>query len=83
MGIIDKSRFSYLSKSGCYAVDGVNDAQEFDDVVNAMNVINISGEDQYNIFKILAGVLHLGNVLFKSDGNYAQPENLTSTIFKL
>lgn len=79
LGIIEKSRFSYLNKTGCYTVDGVNDTHEFDDVVNAMSVINMSSEDQFNIFKLLAGILHLGNVHFKSEGNYAQPENLNST----
>ena len=69
------SRFLYLSKSGCYEVDGLNDQKEFDDVLNAMKVVNISEIDQFNIFKILAGVLHLGNIIFKSEGNYAQPEN--------
>lgn len=73
------SRFLYLSKSGCYQVEGVNDEKDFHDVQNAMRVVNISELDQFNIFKIIAGVLHLGNVIFKSDGNYAQPENIDST----
>lgn len=67
-----------MSKSGCYTVDGMNDTHEFDDVTNAMRVINITDTDQFNIFRIIAGILHLGNIHFKSDGNYAQPDNLTS-----
>lgn len=78
LGIVSMSRFYYLSKSGCYEVDGVNDQKDFQDILNAMKVINISDADQMNIFKIIAGILHLGNIMFKSDGNYAQPENATS-----
>jgi myosin heavy subunit len=72
------SRFSYLDKSGCYQVDGLNDEKEFQDVCNAMRVVNINESDKLSIFKIIAGILHLGNVTFKSEGNFAQPENLNS-----
>ena len=64
----------YLNKSGCYEVDGVNDTKEFQDVLNAMKIININESDQFSIFRIIAGILHLGNISFKSNGNYAQPE---------
>ena len=36
-----------------------------------MNVMGLSQEDQYNIFSLLAGILHLGNVLFGDKNNYA------------
>jgi myosin heavy subunit len=57
-------------------VDGINDSKEFQDVLNAMNVINISQSDQECIFKLISGILHLGNVTFVTKGNYAQPENM-------
>ena len=39
-----------------------------------MKVIKISESDQLKIFKIVAGVLHLGNIRFQAQGNYAQLE---------
>ena len=39
-----------------------------------MKIININESDQFSIFRIIAGILHLGNISFKSNGNYAQPE---------
>lgn len=74
------NRFPYLSKSDCFEVEGVNDQKEFEDVLNAMRIINISETDKFNILKIIAGVLHLGSIAFKSEGNYAQPENLNGLL---
>ncbi len=53
----------------------MNDHKEFQDVLNAMRIINISQENQNTIFKIIAGILHLGNVNFVPNGNYSQPEH--------
>lgn len=38
----------------------------------AMNVIGLSQAEQSDIYSIVAGILHLGNVHFVEDGNYAQ-----------
>lgn len=70
------NRFTYLSRSGCYEVDGINDQKDFEEVQSAMQAVKISDQDQFNIFKIVAGILHLGNIKFVSHGNYAQPENI-------
>lgn len=40
-----------------------------------MDVMNISGDTQANILNIVAGILHLGNIAFSEDGNYAIPED--------
>lgn len=41
----------------------------------AMDVMGISDEDQANVLAIVAGILHLGNITFREDGNYAAIEN--------
>ena len=64
------SRFQYLAKSGCYSVEEIDDAKEFGDVLNAMKVINISEADQEQIFRILAAILHLGNINFVETQTY-------------
>ena len=38
-----------------------------------MDVIGISDENQADVFAIVASVLHLGNISFAEDGNYATP----------
>lgn len=42
---------------------------------NAMQVIGICGEDQQLVLQIVAGILHLGNISFREEGNYARVEN--------
>ncbi|NXL39178.1 MYO1F protein, partial [Glaucidium brasilianum] len=48
---------------------------------NAMQVIGIRGEDQQLVLQIVAGILHLGNISFREEGNYARVENTDSLAF--
>ncbi|MQL72214.1 hypothetical protein Taro_004528 [Colocasia esculenta] len=56
--------YKYLRQSSCFSIAGVNDAERFHLVVEAMNVVHISKEDQHNVFAMLAAVLWLGNITF-------------------
>ena len=38
-----------------------------------MDVIGIADENQASVLQIVAGVLHLGNISFDEQGNYAVP----------
>eukprot|EP00924_Labyrinthula_sp_SR-Ha-C_P014581 augustus_masked-scaffold_34-processed-gene-2.25-mRNA-1 protein AED:0.00 eAED:0.01 QI:0/-1/0/1/-1/1/1/0/1797 len=49
-------------------VEGINDMKEYDDTRNAMDVLDISEENQDSIFLAVAGILHLGNVEFEANG---------------
>ena len=40
-----------------------------------MDVIGISDDDQASVLQIVAGVLHLGNISFTEQGNYAVPSD--------
>jgi myosin heavy subunit len=44
--------------------DGRDDAAEFADIRSAMKVLNFSDEEMLNIFRLLAAILHLGNVKY-------------------
>nr|XP_034959057.1 unconventional myosin-If-like [Zootoca vivipara] len=67
--------YYYLSQSETYKVDGTDDRSEFHETMNAMDVIGISGQDKQLILQITAGILHLGNIGFQEQGNYAQVES--------
>ncbi|XP_028783766.1 myosin-1 [Neltuma alba] len=56
--------YKYLRQSNCYLISGVNDAEEFSIVMEALDVVHISKEDQENVFAMLAAVLWLGNISF-------------------
>lgn len=59
--------FCYLNQSGCLRIEGVDDAAEFRDVMEAMTTLQFSSSTVESIFKILAGILHLGNVKFEQN----------------
>lgn len=58
------SDFAYLAGGGPSStpIPGVDDAKEFRETQNALSTVGISVERQWSIFKILAALLHLGNV---------------------
>ncbi|XP_077685450.1 unconventional myosin-Ie [Eretmochelys imbricata] len=75
LGITSMDYYYYLSLSGSYKVDDINDKSDFQETLHAMNVIGIFAEEQSLVLQIVAGVLHLGNISFKEVGNYAAVES--------
>lgn len=75
LGITSMDYYYYLSLSGSYKVDDIDDKREFQETLHAMNVIGIFAEEQTLVLQIVAGVLHLGNISFKEVGNYAAVES--------
>ena len=65
--------YNYLNQSGCYDVQGMDDAKEFNDMKAACNVMNIVDEDQQAIFRVISGILHLGNIVFTQSYPYSLP----------
>ncbi|XP_043705630.1 myosin-6-like isoform X1 [Telopea speciosissima] len=57
--------FHYLNQTNCYELDGVDDAKEYLATRRAMEVVGISSDEQDAIFRVVAAVLHLGNIEFK------------------
>ncbi|CAN0906866.1 XI-K [Linum grandiflorum] len=56
--------FHYLNQSSCYELDGINDAHEYLETRRAMDIVGISEEEQEAIFRVVAAILHLGNIEF-------------------
>ncbi|CAI9781244.1 unnamed protein product [Fraxinus pennsylvanica] len=56
--------FRYLNQSNCYELVGISDAQEYLATRRAMDVVGISQKEQDAIFRVVASILHLGNVEF-------------------
>ncbi|GFY96251.1 myosin family protein with Dil [Actinidia rufa] len=57
--------FHYLNQSDCYELDGVNDADEYLATRKAMHIVGISEDEQEAIFRVVAAILHLGNIEFE------------------
>ncbi|KAG8440419.1 hypothetical protein GDO86_006247 [Hymenochirus boettgeri] len=75
LGITSIDYYYYLSLSGSYKVDDINDKRDFQETMHAMNVIGIFAEEQSMVLQIVSGILHLGNISFKEKGNYAAVES--------
>nr|XP_003230541.2 PREDICTED: unconventional myosin-If [Anolis carolinensis] len=75
LGIMTPDYYYYLNQSETYVVDGTDDRSDFQETMNAMDVIGIARQDKQLVVQIIAGILHLGNIGFQEQGNYAQVEN--------
>uniref|UniRef100_A0A7N6A258 Osteoclast-stimulating factor 1 n=1 Tax=Anabas testudineus TaxID=64144 RepID=A0A7N6A258_ANATE len=75
LGIMTPDYYYYLNQSGTYKVDGTNDSKDYQETMEAMQVIGISGDIQTQVLQIVAGILHLGNISFIEAGNYGQVES--------
>ncbi|KAF7478538.1 hypothetical protein GHT09_010347 [Marmota monax] len=64
--------YYYLNQGGNCEITGKSDADDFRRLLAAMEVLGFSGEDQDSIFRILASILHLGNVYFEKYETDAQ-----------
>uniref|UniRef100_A0A452YL63 Myosin motor domain-containing protein n=1 Tax=Aegilops tauschii subsp. strangulata TaxID=200361 RepID=A0A452YL63_AEGTS len=66
----DASLFHYLNQSNCIKLDGMDDSSEYIATRRAMDIVGISSDEQDAIFRVVAAILHLGNVEF-SEGSEA------------
>lgn len=62
LGLRQAADYVMLSQGNVLEVsDGVDDAKEFEETVKALATLKFSEEEQNSVFKLLAGLLHLGN----------------------
>ncbi|XP_053119977.1 unconventional myosin-Id [Hemicordylus capensis] len=70
----DLSLYSYIG-AGTQIKCSINDGVEFKAVADAMRVIGFEPEEIQTVYKILATILHLGNLKFSVDGDTPVIEN--------
>lgn len=68
LGISKPAHFSYLNKNEL-SIKGINDRQEFRLTCQCFAEAGILAMEQMEIFRILAGILHLGNLRFGKSTN--------------
>uniref|UniRef100_A0A0E0P479 Myosin motor domain-containing protein n=2 Tax=Oryza rufipogon TaxID=4529 RepID=A0A0E0P479_ORYRU len=69
--------FHYLNQSNCIELDGLDDSKEYTDTRRAMSIVGISSDEQDAIFRVVAAILHLGNVEFAegSEADSSMPKD--------
>uniref|UniRef100_A0A7N6A7K9 Myosin X, like 1 n=1 Tax=Anabas testudineus TaxID=64144 RepID=A0A7N6A7K9_ANATE len=60
--------YHYLSQSGCLKDKSLNDKELFNSVMEALKVLEFTEEEIRDMFKLLSGVLQLGNIEFMLAG---------------
>ncbi|KAG2181223.1 hypothetical protein INT43_008806 [Umbelopsis isabellina] len=58
----DYNSFHYLNQSGIGVIPGVDDVAEFEITQRSLSTVGISVQVQWQIFRLLAALLHIGNV---------------------
>ncbi|KAL8015194.1 putative Axin interactor dorsalization-associated protein [Plasmopara halstedii] len=76
------NEFVFLNQGNCIHVPEINDKKDFKELVEAMGTVGIPPELQRTIFRLVACVMHLGNVEFsenaKNESQIANPEDVTN-----
>lgn len=62
LGLLPVEEFEYLNQGGDPVIDGVDDQGEFNATRMSLSTIGVKEELQAEIFRLLAALLHLGNV---------------------
>lgn len=69
LNILPIEQFEYLNQGNCPTIDGVDDKAEFEATKKSLGTIGVSESQISEIFKLLAGLLHLGNVKITASRN--------------
>ena len=73
--------FHYLNQSDCYEVEEIEEESSFEFLEQALLRMGVPAESCDSLFRILAAILHLGNVNFVgSASDYAELRNEESLI---
>ena len=62
LGLVPVDSFDYLNQGSSPVIDGVDDRAEFEATKKSLTTIGVSASKQREIFRLLAALLHVGNV---------------------
>jgi len=65
-GIIFSSHLQYLNPASLKD-SAINDVEDFKHLEQSMDQVGLSMEEKYNLFQVVAAVLHLGNITFEEN----------------
>ena len=57
-----QDKFHYLNQGGNSYIESIDDLEQFQATRNALTTLGISSEMQSQVFRVLAAILHLGNI---------------------
>uniref|UniRef100_A0A8C5TZE8 Myosin VB n=1 Tax=Malurus cyaneus samueli TaxID=2593467 RepID=A0A8C5TZE8_9PASS len=67
LGLTCAEDFFYTSQGGDTSIDGVDDADDFEKTRHAFTLLGVKESHQMTIFRIIAAILHLGNLEIQAE----------------
>ncbi|MCI4386629.1 hypothetical protein PGIGA_G00064610 [Pangasianodon gigas] len=66
LGLGQASDYTYLTMGNCTVCDGRDDMNEYSSIQSAMKVLMFTDTENWEISKLLAAILHMGNLRFEA-----------------
>uniref|UniRef100_A0A2K5XBQ5 Myosin VIIA n=1 Tax=Mandrillus leucophaeus TaxID=9568 RepID=A0A2K5XBQ5_MANLE len=66
LGLGQASDYNYLAMGNCITCEGRVDSQEYANIRSAMKVLMFTDTENWEILKLLAAILHLGNLQYEA-----------------
>ncbi|KAM3836001.1 unconventional myosin-Vc-like, partial [Diretmus argenteus] len=67
--LLSADRFQYTCMGGEISIEGVNDRKDMENTRRTFSMLGLKDDFQSDVFKVLAGILHLGNVEIRNVGS--------------
>ena len=75
--------YQYLRQGGSSQVKGINDKAWYKEMIDGLNYIGFSKEEQTSMLEVLASIIMLGDVTFKSAGEGAAIDQINGKLASL
>ncbi|ETS76711.1 hypothetical protein PFICI_12098 [Pestalotiopsis fici W106-1] len=69
LSLLPVEQYDYMNQGNAPVIDGVDDKAEFEATKKSLTTIGVDETQQMGIFRLLAGLLHLGNVKITASRN--------------
>uniref|UniRef100_A0A8C4PPC0 Myosin VIIA n=1 Tax=Equus asinus asinus TaxID=83772 RepID=A0A8C4PPC0_EQUAS len=79
LGLGGASDYNYLAMGNCITCEGREDSQEYANIRSAMKVLMFTDTENWEISKLLAAILHLGNLQYEGEGPEWFPQACTGS----
>uniref|UniRef100_A0A8C6XBM7 Myosin VIIA n=1 Tax=Naja naja TaxID=35670 RepID=A0A8C6XBM7_NAJNA len=66
LGLRKATDYNYLSMGNCISCDGRDDSKEYSNIRAAMKVLMFTDTENWEICKLLASILHMGNLRYEA-----------------
>ncbi|KAM8728243.1 unconventional myosin-VIIa-like [Acanthopagrus schlegelii] len=77
----DAKEYTFLSKGHCIVCEGRDDAKDYQRVLSAMKTLTFSESQCQEVLKLLATILHLGNICFEANTqNNLETSDVSKTV---